>query len=207
MYFLGNDFIISSLLWLLCVGVFVFTFRKQIMKLFYKKTSLTLFISKLKIYLDKKYPDITFDYSIIEESSLENNPDVRKYLIADNIINQFQSIQIDTSKYPRSTPKNLQWSSYVFNSEPHKKKLPKDWLQRKNALCLRENRKCFRCSTAISIKNLHPKLILPIEEGGNYYLENMIPLCADCDKILSQDKKKSSYLSIQDEIYDIVTQS
>ena len=48
MYFLGTDYIISSLLWLFIIFAFVFTFRKHIMKLFYPETTLDLFISKLK---------------------------------------------------------------------------------------------------------------------------------------------------------------
>ena len=114
MYFLGTDYIVSSLLWLTLVAIFVFTFRKPIMKLLYKKATLDLFISKLKIYLEKTYPDIKFDYSIV-----------------DNIIDQFKRIELNTSKYPKNTPKELHWGSYMFNCEPNKDKLPKDWMQRK----------------------------------------------------------------------------
>lgn len=207
MYFLGTDYIISSLIWLLAICAFVFTFRKHIIKMFYKKTSISLFLNKLKIFLEKKYPDIKFDYTIVELSKSEKNPDVRKYSIADEMINQFKRIQIDSARYPKTTPKELQWNSYVFNSEPNKDKLPPDWMQRKNALFLREHRKCFRCSTFITMTTLYPKLIRSLEDGGKYYLENMIPLCSDCDKILSDNPKKSSYLNIKDAIYDIAEKS
>ncbi|PIF04204.1 MAG: hypothetical protein CSA86_02465 [Arcobacter sp.] len=207
MYFLGTDYIISSLLWLLAISIFVYTVKKQIMKLFYPKTTLDLFISKLKIFLVKKYPDIAFDYTIIKLSATEKNPELRKYMIVDDIIDQFKRITINTSKYPKSTPKKLQWSSYIFNSEPIKNKLPKDWIQRKNALCLRDNRKCFRCSTSVDMNNVYPKMIKPLENGGKYYLENLIPLCSDCDKILNNDPKKNSFLNIKDNLYDIVENS
>jgi len=207
MYFLGTDYIISSLIWLLAIFAFVFTVKKLIGKLFYKKESLALFINKLKIYLEKHFPDIKFDFTIIELSKNEQNPELRKYTIADEMIDQFKRIKINTSKYPKTTPKELQWSSYVFNSEPNRGKLPPDWMQRKNALFLREHGKCFRCGTAITMNTLYPKLIIPIADGGKYYLENMIPLCSDCDKLLSESSQKSSYLNIKDVIYDIIEKS
>jgi len=204
MYFLGTDYIVSSLLWLLAVFAFVFTFRKQIMKLFYPKISLDLFISKVKTLIEKKYPDIKFDYTIIDLSSRETNPELRKYMIVDDMIDQFKRIQIDESKYHKTTAKELQWSSYIFNCEPNKDKLPTDWMQRKNALFLREHRKCFRCSTYIDITTLHPKMIRSLKDGGKYYLENLIPLCPDCDKLESDNPKKSSFLNIKDTLYEIV---
>jgi len=207
MYFLGTDYIVSSLIWLLAIFAFVFTFRKHIMKLFYKKISLDLFISKIRTYLTKTYPNHEFDYTIIEHSISEKNPELRKYMIADDIIEQFMRIEIDQSKYPKSTPKELQWSSYIFNCEPNKDKLPVDWIQRKNALFLREQRQCFRCSTYIDMNTLHPKLIIPLKDGGKYYLENMIPLCTDCDKLLSDNPKKSSFFNIKDALYEIVETS
>jgi 5-methylcytosine-specific restriction endonuclease McrA len=207
MNFLGIDYIISSLLWLLVMGAFVFTFRKPIMKLLYKKTSVNLFTSKLKNYLEKTYPDIKFDYTIIDESESESNPDVRKYSIADEMIEQFKRVTIDETQYPKNTPKELQWSSYLFNCEPNKDKLPPDWVQRKNALCLRDNRKCFRCSKHIDINSSYPKMIRSLEDGGKYYLENLIPLCSDCDKLLSNNPKKSTFLNIKDSLYEIAENS
>lgn len=204
MYFLGTDYIVSSVLWLLAIFALVFTFRKQIMKLFYPQTSLDLFISKVKTYVEKNYPDIKFDYTIVEISTSEKNPDLRKYMIADDMIDQFKRIKIDESKYPKRTDKELQWSSYVFNCEPNKDKLPKDWMQRKNALFLRDHRKCFRCSTYVDINTLQPKMIRSLKDGGKYYLENLIPLCADCDKLISDNPKKSSFLNIKDSLYEIV---
>ena len=207
MYFLGTDYIISSLIWLFLIFSFVFTFRKQIMKFFYPETTLDLFISKLKTYLKKTYPNIKFDFTIIELSKNEKNPELRKYMIADDMIDQYKRLKIDKSKYPETTSKKLQWSSYIFNCEPNKDKLPTDWAQRKNALCLRDNRKCFRCTTSLDISTMYPKMIRPLKEGGKYYLENLIPLCSDCDKILSDNPKKSSFLNIKDTLYEIVESS
>ena len=39
MVYLGYDFIISSLLWLFGIAIFVFTFRKHILKIIYPQTN------------------------------------------------------------------------------------------------------------------------------------------------------------------------
>ena len=207
MFYLGYDFIVSSLIWLSLIAAFVFTFRKQILAFFYKDTSFNVFTSNLKIYLEKTYPNIKFDYSIIETSKSEPNPEVRKYLIADNIITQYQRIQLDKSKFPKSTPQKLLWSGYVFNCEPNKNKLPNDWAKRKNALFLRDKKRCFRCSKYIDINSMKIYMIKSLEDGGKYYLENLLPVCSDCEKILSKDPKKSGNLEIKDRLYDIVEKS
>jgi len=203
MAFLGLDFIISSLLWLIVVFGFIFLFRKQIMKLFYGKTSFDLFINRLKEYLKKTYPDINFNFDIIELSKSQPNPQTRKYMIVDNIIDQYQKIKIDSSKYPQSTPKQLQWGSYVFNSEPNRDKLPKDWLQRKSALLTRDHQKCFRCSKKLTVNKTEIQMIRDLKSGGKYFLENLIPVCKDCYKLLNIDTKKLNHLDIKDDLLDI----
>jgi hypothetical protein len=207
MFYLGNDFIFASLLWLFLLSGFVYTFRKPIAKLFFKKESLDLFISKLKTYTKKTYPDIKFDYSMIELSKSEQNPTTRKYDIADDILTQFKKLKLDKNRFPKTTSKDLQWQGYIFNSEPNKDKLPKDWAKRKNALFLRENRKCFRCSKYIDINTLQIRLIRSLENGGKYHLENLIPVCKDCDKILTNDPKKRDKLQIKDDLNHIVQNS
>lgn len=204
---LGLDFILSSLIWLSVVGIFVFAFRKQLQKLFFGASSFDLFLNKIKTYLTKNYPNFKPDFSIIEESKDEPNPVTRKYLIADNIVDQFINLNIDSSKYPKSTPKNLQWGTYVVNSEPNRDKLPPDWVQRKNALILRENKKCLRCSKHIDINTIYPHMIRPLEKGGKYFLENLLGVCKDCEKILSKDPKKMKFLDIKDDLHRIVKES
>ena len=207
MFYLGNDFIITSLLWLFIIAAFVFTFRKHIKRFFYPSESLDLFVSKLKIFLEKTYPDIKFDYSIIEATKDHPNPTERKYTIIDDIFTQYKKIQIDPSRYPHTTPQNLQWNGYVFNCEPNRDKLPKDWVKRKDALFKRDHRKCFRCGRYVDINSMHIKMITPLEKGGKYNLENLIPLCIDCDKLLSRYSKKMNNLFIKDKLNEIVQTS
>jgi hypothetical protein len=207
MHFLGLDYIISSLIWLTIIFSLVFTFRKHIAKLFYPQTSLDLFISKLKHYLQETYPKIKFDLEIIETSKTEQNPDLRKYIIVGNILDQYKNLTLDKSKFPKSTPTSLRWDSYIFNCEPNKDKLPPDWAKRKNALIIRDHKRCIRCSKIVTLSTIEIHLIRPISDGGKYYLENLISVCKDCEKVLINDPKKMATLHIKDDLEHIVSQS
>ena len=204
MIFLGLDFIISSLLWLFSIAFFVFIFRKQIKRFFSNKRSLADFISQLKIYLEKNYPKINFDYDIIEKTKEHNDINVRMYLIVDNIILQYTKLELDRSKFPRSTPKSLQWGGYVFNSEPNRDKLPIDWKERKTALLTRDKQTCFRCSKHLNTTTVQVHMIKPLENGGKYFLENLIPVCSDCKKLLEPVGTKTPFLTIKHDLYNIV---
>jgi len=199
--FLGLDFIVSSLIWLLVVILFVFIFRKHLKKFFYKDVYFDVFYKNLKDFLVENYPQTEFNFSIIETSKSEPNPNARKYLILDDIINQYISLKLDSSKYPKTSPQNLQWSSYIFNSEPNRDKLPTDWVQRKNALLIRDEKRCFRCSTKIDLNTIQIHMIRTLENGGKYFLENLIPICKDCDKIVN---KKIKHLDIKENLYTLV---
>lgn len=207
MYFLGTDYVVSSIVWLTIIFSLVFTFRKPIMQLLYPQTSLDLFIAKLKHYLKENYPERKFDLSIIEASKIEKNPDARKYIIIGDILEQYKKIKLDKNSFPQSTPTSLRWDGYVFNCEPDRDKLPPDWVKRKNALIIRDHKKCIRCSKKVTLSTISIHLIRPISNGGKYYLENLISVCKDCEKILSNDPKKIANLHIKDDLDNIVEQS
>jgi len=207
MHFLGLDYIISSLIWLTVIFTIVFAFRKQIMKLIYPDTSFDLFISKIKHYLKDKYPAVKFDLSIIEDSKSEKNPDTRKYTIIGNILDQYKNLKLDPAKFPKSTPTSLRWDGYVFNCEPNKDKLPPDWAKRKNALIIRDHKTCLRCGKKLTQSTISIHLIKPLKDGGKYYLENLLSVCKDCEKILSNDPKKLTTLNIKDDLDKIAEQS
>jgi hypothetical protein len=204
MAFLGLDFIISSLIWMIVIFVSVILFRKQIKKFFYKEVSFDIFNNNLIIYLNDTYPSIVFDFLIMQTSQSEPNPNTRKYLIVDNIITQYMKLELNKNNYPSGTEQSLQWGSYIFNSEPNKNKLPSDWVQRKNALLTRDHQKCFRCSKSININLTQIHMIRSLENGGKYFLENLIPVCYDCKKILDKDTKKLKHLDIKENLYDFV---
>ena len=207
MIYLGYDFIITSLLWLFGIAVFVFAFRKQILKIIYPQTTFDLFLSKLKIYLNKTYPLIKFDLSVIEQTKNDKNPNSRPFTIIDDILKQFKNLKIEQSKLPQSTPQSLQWSAYVFNCEPNKDKLPPDWVKRKNALIIRDHKKCLRCSKTVTLNTIKIHMIRSLKNGGKYHLENLLAVCKDCEIILSNDTKKMHQLTIKDDLNLIVQES
>lgn len=207
MFYLGTDYVISSTIWLTVIGIFVFAFRKKIFKRFYEDESLETFIEKLTIYLKKTYPNIKFNLSIIRLSESEPNPDTRKYMIISDIFNQFSNLKLDKNKLPTLTPQSMQWQGYVFNCEPNKNKLPPDWGKRKNALLQRDGKRCIRCSRKLEVHSTEVHMIRSLNEGGKYYLENLIPVCKDCKKILENDPTKKTGFIIKAELEDIIESS
>jgi hypothetical protein len=207
MFYLGTDYVVSSIIWLTIVGIFVFAFRKKIFKRFYQDESLDNFIDKLTIYLKETYPNIKFNLSIIKVSESEPNPDTRKYMIISDIFNQFSTLKLDKSKLPTLTPQSMQWQGYVFNCEPNKNKLPPDWGKRKTALLQRDGKRCIRCSRKLELHSAEVHMIRSLEDGGKYYLENLILVCKDCKKILENDLKKKTGFIIKGELEDIIERS
>jgi hypothetical protein len=201
---LGYDFIISSSIWLIAIGTFVYTVKKVIIPKLYPKATLDLFLSKLKIFLEKTYPDIKFDFSIVGQSKSIEDPNERKLTIADNIFSQYKDLKLDSNKFPKTTSQSLQWSSYVFNCEPNKDKLPPDWVKRKNALIIRDHKKCLRCSKNITIDTINIYMLRSLKEHGKYNLENLISICKDCEKILTNNTKKQINLNIKESLNAIV---
>ena len=206
MNFLGNDFVISSSIWLVVVFAFMFVFRKKIFSFYYKEDDFGKFLNILKIHLNETYPKIKFNFHFLETLEDEPNPDAKKYALIDNILNQYRTLNLD-SVQKKSIPSSKLWSSYAFNSKPNKTKLPEDWLQRKAIVFERDEKTCQRCSKKIPIKESDMFLLTPLENGGQYYFENLLLLCLDCMKIENQkrdEKLNLKYLDIKDELYSLV---
>ena len=182
-------------------------FGKQILKVFYKKSTFDLFLSKLKHHLINIYPNHKFDFTIVQDSEIEKNPDTRKFLIVEDIIKQYEAIRLDSSKFPQGMPQDLHWSSYAFNSEPNRDKLPKDWMIRKNALLIRDNKQCFRCTKSLTLDTMNIHMIRPLKSGGKYFLENLLSVCKDCEKVLTHDGKKAIYLDIKDKLKQLIKET
>ena len=47
-------------------------------------------------------------------------------------------------------------------------------------------------------------MLRSLNDGGKYYLENLIPVCRDCKKVLENDPKKSKSLKIKEDLEDLV---
>lgn len=46
-------------------------------------------------------------------------------------------------------------------------------------------------------------MIHSLKQGGKYYLENLIPVCKDCHKILSKDPSKMKHIKLKEDLEDI----
>jgi len=199
---LGNDFIISSLLWIIIVFSLLYIFRKKILKFYYKNSNFDVFLKNVQEYLTTQHPKIKFDYSIINKLLLEPNPITRQYALIDNLINQFLAAPIDLSSVHKPISQNQLWDSYTFNAKPIGTNLPTDWAKRKIVALQRDENICQRCGTSVKPETAHLFLIKSIKDGGQFYLENLIIICQDCKKV--NTKKDLKYLNIQDTLNSFV---
>ncbi|MCK5111269.1 MAG: HNH endonuclease [Arcobacteraceae bacterium] len=202
MAFLGNDFIISSTILIVVIFSFLYIYRKKIFKAYYQEIDFDLFEKQIKEYLQTNHPKINFNYKIINSSQNELNPKTRCYTIIDNLVEQFINTDIDTNFTPRPISQNQLWDSYTFNAKPIGTKLPDDWAKRKMVVAVRDNNICQRCGIHTKPENIHLFLLKSIKDGGQFYLENLIIICKDCQKVTT--KKDLKYLNIKDELNSFV---
>ncbi len=202
MAFLGNDFIISSTILIVVIFSLLYIFRKKIFKAYYQEIDFDLFYKQIKEYLKTNHPKINFNYKIITSSQNELNPQTRCYTIIDNLVEQFINTDIDTNFTPSPISQNQLWDSYTFNAKPIGTKLPDDWAKRKMVAAQRDKNICQRCGIHTKPENTHLFLLKSIKDGGQFYLENLIIICKDCQKVTT--KKDLKYLDIKDELNSFV---
>ena len=201
MYFLGNDFIIISLLLLISIFIFVFFFKDKIFKKKHTPLKDEVFKNIIITYLKKTYPKFKFDFSVLDKRYPNEDALTTKYSQIDDIINQYINNRPFSKKLLKPIKTDNLWSEYAFYSKPKKDKLPPDWLKRKKVAYERDKHTCVRCSKNLLLKDCVLFMVTPINKGGQYYLENLATLCTDCNKILD---KKLSALKIKDELYEFV---
>ncbi len=202
MAFLGKDFIVSSIILIIVIFTLLYIFRKKVFKSHYKETDFDLFVKHVKEYLKTNHPKIKFNYKIIESSASEPNPQTRCYTIIDNLVDQFINADIDISLTPRAISQSQLWDSYTFNAKPIGTKLPDDWTKRKMVVLQRDHNICQRCGFVTKPENAHLFLLQSIKEGGQFYLENLIIICKDCQRVTT--KKDLKYLNIKDELANFI---
>ena len=205
-HYLGADFSIFATVLLGAIVVMVFYYREKIVGFFYRSSDMELFLKKLETKLKETYPNLSFDLSYLEQIRNEPNPDAKKYALIDNIVAQYEAIDFKP-KNPKPIPSHLIWSSYAFNAKNNSKKLPEDWLLRKNGVFERDEKICQKCSKKLTLQDAEILFIRPIEKGGDYYFENMILVCSDCAKIEKYKLDRSTplkYLQIREELYALV---
>ena len=144
----------------------------------------------LKTFLHENYPNIKFDFSIIDKLSKEPNTLTKEILIVENLASQFCSPEIKIKNSP-NLEHSAFWPNYIQNSKPIKDKLPPDWNRRVELLSKLVGSKCQRCGIVAKPDASYLNLRKPISDGGGYNLENLIYCCTDCHRIINaKDSQK-----------------
>jgi len=200
------NFSVSAFFWLLASLSFAIIGGVYIKKKYFGIDELDEFIKKLQTYLKETYPKIKFDYSRLKKLN-DTNVDTLKFLIIDNLVEQYINIEFKPTTKPYLKTNKL-WSSYVVYSTPSKKyNLPPDWLKRKDIVYERENGICQRCYKKIELKTSDLVLINPLSKGGNFYLENLALTCIDCKKIIEAKRNNSNikYLHFRENLKEFIS--
>ena len=164
-----------------------------------------LFLDLVNSYLKREYPSINFDLSFYKDKKEEDNLKVQKATLIAEVIRQFADFHWE-KKTQKSVKKEILWSGYGVNSQPNKK-IPQDFLRRKELVFFREEGICNRCGNIMD-KIQKSSIILAQEsdENGGYNVENLILLCSSCYNLTqNQDKSFSEIpLRIRDDLYDLI---
>ena len=164
-----------------------------------------LFLDLVNSYLKREYPSINFDLSFYKDKKEEDNLKVQKATLIAEVIRQFADFHWE-KKTQKSVKKEILWSGYGVNSQPSKK-IPQDFLRRKELVFFREEGICNRCGNIMD-KIQKSSIILAQESGenGGYNVENLILLCSSCYNLTqNQDKSFSEIpLRIRDDLYDLL---
>ena len=164
-----------------------------------------LFLDLVNSYLKREYPSINFDLSFYKDKKEEDNLKVQKATLIAEVIRQFADFHWE-KKTQKSVKKEILWSGYGVNSQPNKK-IPQDFLRRKELVFFREEGICNRCGNIMD-KIQKSSIILAQESGknGGYNIENLILLCSSCYNLTqNQDKSFSEIpLRIRDDLYDLI---
>ena len=164
-----------------------------------------LFLDLVNSYLKREYPSINFDLSFYKDKKEEDNLKVQKATLIAEVIRQFADFHWE-KKTQKSVKKEILWSGYGVNSQPSKK-IPQDFLRRKELVFFREEGICNRCGNIMD-KIQKSSIILAQGNGenGGYNIENLILLCSSCYNLIqNQDKSFSEIpLRIRDDLYDLI---
>ena len=164
-----------------------------------------LFLDLVNSYLKREYPSINFDLSFYKEKKEEDNLKVQKATLIAEVIRQFADFHWE-KKTQKSVKKDLIWSGYGINSQPNKK-IPQDFLRRKELVFFREQGTCNRCGNVLD-KIQKSSIILAQEsdENGGYNVEYLILLCSSCYNLTQNKDKDFSEipLRIRDDLYDLI---
>ena len=164
-----------------------------------------LFLDLVNSYLKREYPSINFDLSFYKDKKEEDNLKVQKATLIAEVIRQFADFHWE-KKTQKSVKKEILWSGYGVNSQPNKK-IPQDFLRRKELVFFRDDGICNRCGNIMDkIQKSSIILAQGSGENGGYNIENLILLCSSCYNLTQNKDKDFSEipLRIRDDLYDLI---
>ena len=164
-----------------------------------------LFLDLVNSYLKREYPSINFDLSFYKDKKEEDNLKVQKATLIAEVIRQFADFHWE-KKTQKSVKKEILWSGYGVNSQPSKK-IPQDFLRRKELVFFRDDGICNRCGNIMDkIQKSSIILAQGSGENGGYNIENLILLCSSCYNLTQNKDKDFSEipLRIRDDLYDLI---
>lgn len=203
---LDLEFIILGTLIIIALAP-LYIYRKEIYKRFAKKGNIKIFIKELDSYLSYNYPKISFNYNIADKVKDEEDFRLKEMLIVEDLVKQFAYYDYELNTQP-SIAKEKLWNNYDQNSRLLKdNKFPIDWSQRKEAAWIRDNGKCNRCGTKVTLVDANPLLAKQMKNGGGFNLENIVILCNDCSRVIKSEniEKTRKDLKILDNLMRRVT--
>lgn len=170
----------------------LYIYRKTILKKLGAYSGIDTFFNDLKNYLKSNYPNIDFNFNILQKYEKEQDLNIKETLIVEDFVKQFTYYEYELTTQ-QGVPKNMLWSSYEQNSILIKDNhLPSDWAQRKKTAWLRDEGRCNRCGLKIDLDHSNALLAKQMKDGGGFNLENIVTLCQDCSKIIkSTDLEKT----------------
>ncbi|MDX4058533.1 HNH endonuclease [Aliarcobacter skirrowii] len=182
---------------------------KKIKSLFSKSDDLEkyeIFVNLLKNYLKNYYPKILFDFSNKNILKKEFNLDLQKSFLIESLIKQF--IEFDYKKITQNSVKReLTWEGYGLNSTPNKK-VPNDFIKRKELVFYRDKSTCNRCGTVMErLSQASFCFVQEIEDGGGYNIENIILLCSSCNQVVNNFKENYNEMELifRDKLYEFIS--
>lgn len=182
---------------------------KKIKSLFSKSDDLEkyeIFVNLLKNYLENYYPKILFDFSNKNRLQKEFNLNLQKSFFIESLIKQF--IEFDYKKITQNSVKReLTWEGYGLNSTPNKK-VPNDFIRRKELVFYRDKSTCNRCGTVMErLSQASFCFVQEIEDGGGYNIENIILLCSSCNQVVNNFKENYNEMELifRDKLYEFIS--
>ncbi len=196
---LDLDFIISSSLLIACI-IPLYIYREKIFPFIYKKGNIELFLKDIKLHMMKIHPKFNYDYAIVKKTKDEKDIRIRETLIIENIVEQYFNFEYIKNTQATVSSDKL-WTGYEEKSKSSSK-LPSDWTRRREVAYTRDKGRCNRCARKIDIEDTYTNFAKDIDKGGGYNFENIIILCADCNKIINSTDPTSTIhnLSLTDEL-------